>query len=220
MMKNITLLYENDELVIFEKPSGVLVTPAPGKEKKVLTDIVNIQYGEGRLKLYPCHRLDCMTSGAIIYAKGKKHQQSIRELFQKGAVEKKYITFVKGRLKESSDVVRSGIQDYHQKKFARNSRPKMAVTKYEVLRYGKGFSVLEVQPVTGRTNQIRIQFAEMGHPVLGERVYAFRKDFDVDMKRLALHAHQLKFKNPVTGKVVEVVSDLPEDMEKFLQKHT
>ncbi len=217
-MKTIPILYEDGQLVVFDKPSGILVTPAPGKTHNILTDIVNTQCAGSGIRLHPCHRLDQMTSGAIIYAKGKVNQQKMREAFEKEGVEKTYLAFVKGYLKKSSGQIRSSVKDQYQRKFARDSRGKSAITHFQTIRFAKGFTVIKVQPKTGRTNQIRIHFAEMGHPLLGERVYAFRKDFDVDMKRLALHCHSLLFKNPVTGKMVTVISDMPEDMARFIGK--
>ena len=215
-MKNIQILYEDEQFVVFDKPTGLLVTPAPGKDQKVFTDIVNEQYDDGRGRLHPCHRLDQMTSGAIIYARGKNNQQCMREIFHDGDIQKTYFAFVKGRVKEKKGTIQSTIKDFHQKKFAGQSRGKLAITHYQVVSYEKGFTVVKVQPKTGRTNQIRIHFAEIGHPLLGERVYAFRRDFNVDMKRLALHSYALRFINPVTEKTISVVSEMPQDMKEFL----
>lgn len=216
-MKTIPILYEDNQIVIFDKPSGLLVIPAKGKTKNILIDIVNEQYQGEKVRLHPCHRLDKETSGLIIYAKGKSNQQKIRDVFQKEAIEKTYFSFLKGRVKKRSGVIKSAIKDNYQKRFASNSRGKMAITCYEVVNYHKGFTVVKVIPKTGRTNQIRIHFAEIGHPMLGERVYAFRKDFTVNMKRLALHCYSIKFKNPVSGEKVYAVSDFPKDMKEFLQ---
>ena len=214
----IPVLYEDEQFVVFNKPSGVLVTPSPGKTKNILTEIVNVQYQVESMRLHPCHRLDLETSGVIIYAKGKRNQQTMMALFQHGDVEKIYVAFVKGRVKQTSGTLTGKIQDYHQKKFAAHSRAKSAVTAYKVIGYGKGFSIIQVKPETGRTNQIRIHFAQSGHPLLGERVYAFRKDFDVDMKRLALHASSVCFIHPITGKKILVKAGLSDDMKEFLRR--
>lgn len=217
-MKSIPILYADDQLVVFDKPSGILVVSAPGKTKNILTDVVNEQCGQKTQgRLHPCHRLDQMTSGAIVFAWGKGYQQRMMQLFQKGAVEKVYIAVVKGRIKNRSGEFCAPIKDKYQENFARDSRAKKAVTQYRVLQYAPGITVVEVRPQTGRTNQIRIHFAQAGHPLLGERVYAFRRDFDVDMRRLALHSHRLRFRHPVSGKDIQVVSEMPEDMADFLK---
>jgi len=220
MPKLISVLYEDDTIVLFDKPSGMLVTPTKNKTKNVLVDIVNQQHTkENAGKLHPCHRLDQGTSGVIIFAKGKKNQQLMMKLFQQGAVKKTYVAFVKGIVKNKTGVIKKYIQDSFQKRYAAKSRSKLAITKYQVVKYAKEFTVVEVEPETGRTNQIRIHFSQMGHPVLGERVYAFRKDFRVDMKRLALHCCQLSFRHPVSGKRVRVSTDWPESMEAFVQQN-
>ena len=91
----------------------------------------------------------------------------------------------------------------------------MAVTRYKIIEIRRGFTVVEVHPVTGRTNQIRIQFSEIGHPLVGERKYAFGKDFQLKFRRTALHAGSLSFKHPVFKNKIKIQSPLPEDMEQF-----
>jgi len=218
-MKTIPVLYEDEYLVAFEKPAGVLVIPAPGKDIPVLTELVNQQMsGSSRGRLHPCHRLDQFTSGAILYAKGKKYQQIMMDLFHKRKVGKIYIAFAKGQFRRKREIIRTTVLPYYSRKSSGgDGQPEMAVTRYEVLNTGNGFTVLRVFPETGRTNQIRIHFAEKGHPLLGERIYAYRKDFGVDMKRLALHSSVIRFRHPVTRKPVEIRSELPEDMREFLR---
>lgn len=216
-MKTIPILYEDEQLVVVDKPAGMLTVPAPGKAGPVLTDRVNVQCaGEKQGKLHPCHRLDQMTSGAVIFARGKTAQQRMMALFHDGRVQKTYIAFVKGRMKKRSGEFNAPVRDRHQERFAADSRAKKALTRFRVTQYAPGISVVEVSPQTGRTNQIRIHFANDGHPLLGERVYAFRRDFDVDMKRLALHCRRLEFCHPFSGKEIQVDSPLPEDMKDFL----
>ncbi|MCR4337473.1 MAG: RNA pseudouridine synthase [Candidatus Omnitrophica bacterium] len=214
--KTIDVLHEDDILIVFDKPAGLLVIPSPKQEKNTLTSIVNRQYAEGEnFQLHPCHRLDRETSGVIIYAKGKQHQQRMMQEFQKGAVEKRYTAFVRGHLQHSEGEIQKAIVDYHQRQFQRRVKPKSAVTEYRVISRKPDFSVVDVWPKTGRTNQIRIHFAHIGNPLLGERVYAFRKDFTVDFKRLALHASEIVFEHPVYHKKISVKSELPNDMKQF-----
>jgi 23S rRNA pseudouridine1911/1915/1917 synthase len=94
-----------------------------------------------------------------------------------------------------------------------------AVTKYKVIQRRQDFTLVEVMPLTGRTNQIRIHFKEIGHPVVGETKYAFRRDFKLRAKRLCLHAKILEFIHPVAKKHINLSIDLPEDLKEFLQKH-
>src|SRR3989338_4109846 len=214
MTKTIKVLYEDDQLVVFDKPAGVLVIPSPRKETNTLFGLVNS--GLTLHKLHPCHRLERETSGAIIFAKGKQNQQLMMEQFQHGAVEKKYIAFVRGHLKPPQGEIKIPIKDFHQSKFQRHVKPKPATTRYRVLAVKKKFSVVEVTPLTGRTNQIRIHFSAIDHPLLGERIYAFGKDFDIKFRRVALHANEIRWRHPVTQQPVQVISELPEDMKNFV----
>ncbi|MCK5581672.1 MAG: RluA family pseudouridine synthase [Candidatus Omnitrophica bacterium] len=226
MNKTIKVLYEDESLIVVDKPAGILVIPSPKKETKTLTSLVNEQYqknfqdtkvhssGLKRIRLHPCHRLDRDTSGVIIFAKGKKHQQLMMQEFHKREVQKRYIAFVRGQISPKKGEIEKAIRDHHRQ----NVAAKMAVTRYKVTGSKPGFSVVEVWPKTGRTNQIRIHFSDMGHPLLGERVYAFRRDFPVKFRRLALHAKEVVFRHPVSKKQVHVTASLPKDMREFLSR--
>ncbi|MFP4472243.1 MAG: RluA family pseudouridine synthase [Candidatus Omnitrophota bacterium] len=214
MKKRIAILYEDDQLIAFDKPTGLLVIPAPGKKSLTLTERVNRDHDDPRSRrLHPCHRLDRETSGVILYAKGKRNQQVMMDAFREGRVSKEYRAVVKGCPRRLKGEIRARVKDVYQRR--RRGAGRMAVTRYEVLDSCAGCSLVRAEPVTGRTNQIRIHFARMGHPLLGERVYAFRRYFTVDMKRLALHAHVLTFPYPGKTKRVVVRSDLPADMVEF-----
>jgi RluA family pseudouridine synthase len=206
---NIPVLYEDEWLVVLDKPSGLLVIPTPKKEKRTLTSILNedLKAKDLPFRLHPCHRLDRETSGAIIYAKGKSVQQKMMGLFHGQKVKKRYIAFLQGKPVEAEGEIKYRIEG------------KLAVTYYRVIEQRKDFSVVEAEPLTGRTNQIRIHFKHIGHPVLGERKYAFRRDFKIKAKRLCLHAKSLNFTHPLTGKPVYLDVPLAADMERFLEEH-
>lgn len=219
MFRSIGVLYEDEQFVIFHKPAGMLVIPAPKKHSRTLTEIVNEQYKEKGYGLHPCHRLDHETSGAIVYAKGKKNQKLMRDLFARKKVLKTYVALVRGKIKKLNGTISAPIEDVHRKRFRREAAGLPAVTKYKVLEVKRHFSVVEVFPETGRTHQIRIHFARIGHPLLGERLYAFRRDFAVDFKRMALHAVHVEFVQPVTRQKILATDPLPKDMENFLAKY-
>lgn len=205
---NIPKVYEDDWLLIVDKPSGLLTVPTPKKEARTLTSILNADLEERKIeyKLHPCHRLDRDTSGLIVYAKGKSTQQKMMDLFRERLVTKKYIAFVNGALKSPSGRIDSPIEGG------------FAVTDYKVVNRLNNFTVVEVSPLTGRTNQIRIHFKRIGHPVLGETKYAFRKDFKIKAKRLCLHAKEITFRHPVSQKSLRISIDLPEDLGRILKE--
>ena len=224
----IPILYEDQVCIAFDKPPGLLVVPAESKNTTTLTDIVNEQFSAQHTSskdnpeqfyLHPCHRLDKDTSGVILYAKGKRNQQLFMDVFNQKKVRKFYTAFVHGHLDRKEGEIRGEIKDFYQEKFAKHSSGKPALTRYRVLESRKAFSIVDVMPVTGRTNQIRIHFVQLKHPLVGEDKYAFRKDFELRFKRTALHARELEWYHPLLKKNVTAVAELPDDMVRFLSKH-
>lgn len=217
----IEILYEDDHYIVFDKPPGLLVIPTPKNERKTLTNIVNEEYTsrENSWKWHPCHRIDRETSGVIIFAKGKRCQKLMMDVFKKREVVKKYIAFVHGKLSSERGEFHKPVKDVYQKKFRRGLPATPAITRYKVLKAKRAFSIVEVQPVTGRTNQIRIHFSQAGHPIVGDRKYAFARDYTLKFRRTALHAASLKWMQPVSQKWVNVESDLPKDMKEFLKNN-
>ena|SRR3989338_1070210 len=217
----IKILYEDEQFMAFDKPSGLLVVPAAQNESNTLVNIVNYQYGIGKglKELFPCHRLDRDTSGVILFAKGRQNQELMLEAFKSRGVQKKYLGLVQGKLKHRQGEFKSIIRDLDQKKFQRNVAGKMAVTRYRVMEERGTFTIVEVEPLTGRTNQIRIHFSQHKNPLVGDRKYSFARDYSVKFRRTALHALSLQWNHPVTGKTVAVSSPLPKDIEEFLEKN-
>jgi len=215
-MARYRIVYEDEWLIVVDKPSGLLVIPTPRKETNTLTDLLNKSLDDRGIEAnaYPCHRLDRETSGLIIYSKGKKAQKLLMGQFRSREVKKSYIAVVHGAVKKDSGTIESKI-------FNRNkNRYEAAITKYRLLRRKSDLSVLEVEPVTGRTNQIRIHLQKIGYPIVGESVYAFRKDFDLKFKRVALHAANIELKHPITGKALKFSSPLPEDIEELIKRRS
>jgi len=202
---NIPVVYEDDWLIILDKPSGLLTVPTPKNESRTLTSILNEEHNDsGKTRFYPCHRLDRETSGLIIYAKSRAAQEQMMDLFRQRKIKKNYIAFVQGRFSSARGQISAPIEGKH------------AVTRFEVLESRRDFSVVRVSPETGRTNQIRIHFKSAGHPLVGETKFAFRRDYALRHKRLCLHASSLDLTHPATGKALHIQSPLPDDLDKFL----
>lgn len=206
-LMNIPIVYEDDWLLVVNKPSGLLTVPTPKNESRTLTSILNDDLKDRGISyhLYPCHRLDRETSGLIIYAKGKSAREKVVELFRQRKVRKRYIAFISGQLLKYKGRISHPIDGLS------------AITTYEVIKAKGDFSVVGITPLTGRTNQIRIHFKQIGHPILGETKYAFRRDFKVKAKRLCLHAKALEFIHPMTQKNLNIHCDLPKELEEFFQ---
>ena len=206
---NIPIAYEDDWLLVVDKPSGLLVIPAPKKEGRTLTGILNEDLEKrGELyRLHPCHRLDRETSGLIIYAKGKSIQKKMMDEFRYKKVKKTYIAFAQGLLRQAQGEIRIPIEGL------------AATTRYKIIERRRDFAVVAVNPLTGRTNQIRIHFKRIGHPLVGETKFAFRRDAVLKAKRVCLHAQSLEFIHPLTKKTIRVDTDLPADLGEFLRRH-
>ncbi len=209
-ISNIPVIYEDDWLLIVDKPAGLLTIPTPRKEARTLTSILNAEFKKRGMSfnLYPCHRLDRETSGLIIYAKGESTQRRMAGLFKKRQIKKSYIAFVHGIIKQNEGLINRPIEGL------------FAITKFHVLERRNNFSILKVMPVTGRTNQIRIHFKSIGHPLVGETKFAFRKDFKLKAKRVCLQAQSLDFIHPLTHSNIKVNIQLAEDLRNFLEAHS
>ena len=219
--KPIPVLYEDEQYIVFDKPAGLLVIPTPKKESNTLVNIVNHQHN-ARLKgveLHPCHRIDRDTSGIIVFAKGKQNQQLLMEVFRNRKVKKKYVLFVQGRLKQPAGEIRNEIQDLDQRGYRPQGKAKPALTKFRVLQIKKNFTVVEAEPVTGRTNQIRIHFSQEGFPLVGDRKFSIASEYALKCRRTALHAKSIEWVHPITCNLVKITADLPEDMEVFLARN-
>ena len=217
----IPVLYEDEHYMAFNKPAGVLVIPSPEEDKNTLVNIVNHQYAKGANvpRLFPCHRLDRDTSGVILFAKGKKAQQAMMMVFKQKRVKKNYIAFVQGHLHRKVGEMRGHIRKLESRRYYREEPENYAITRYKVTEQRDDFAIVSVEPVTGRTNQIRIQFSEMGHPLVGDRKYAIARDFALKFKRSALHAASVECINPLTKQRINITCNLPNDMEAFLARH-
>lgn len=196
----IPLVYEDDWLLVVNKPSGLLTFPS-------LNNILNEDLEKRGIayRYHACHRLDKDTSGLLIFAKGKSLQAKMMELFKAKKIKKEYTAFVSGRLPKLSGMINHPIEG------------KSAVTHYKVISQKKDFSVVEVTPQTGRTNQIRLHFKRLGSPVLGEDRFAFRRDFKVRAKKLCLHAGSLEFIHPETAEAMKLYAGLPAHMRELLK---
>ncbi len=213
MKKPFEIIFEDEYLIVINKIAKLIVQPSSKKEKNTLTSVLERTI---KLKLFPCHRLDKETTGLIVYAKSKKIQKEFMEEFKRWQVKKKYFAFVKEKLKRKKGFFEGYILDKEGRRFG--EKPKKAKTFYRVLKEHKNFSVVELEPFTGRRNQLRIQLAKINNPILGEDKYAFRRDFPVNFRRLALHAFFISFIHPVSGDRVNLSIDFPQDMKDFLPK--
>jgi 23S rRNA pseudouridine1911/1915/1917 synthase len=219
----LTIVYEDDDLLVVDKPPGLTVHPAPGHSEHtlvnaILSRLTQPDTGEER-RPGIVHRLDKDTSGLIIVAKNPKAHDDLTGQFKRREVSKVYLALVNGHVSPREGVVEApiGRDRSHRERMAIADavHGREASTRYRVLKYVGDFSLLELRPETGRTHQIRVHFAAIGHPVVGDTVYGTGSDV---VSRQFLHAHRLRFRLPATGQTVEFESALPDDLATALEK--
>lgn len=216
------ILYEDDDLLVIDKPAGLTVHPAPGHPGHTLVNAILSHFPHlADMGDSPrpgiVHRLDKDTSGVMLVAKNATAQAKLAEQFKSRAVEKTYLALVRGHLAPERGMIEAPIGRHpsNRKKMAVVSRGREARTMYRVVKYMGNYTLLEVKPETGRTHQIRVHLAAIGYPVMGDAVYGAKSPL---LSRQFLHAHRLKIKLPSTGEYQEFTSPLAEDLEKVLEE--
>ena len=224
------VLYEDDHLAAIDKPSGMVVHPAPGRWRGTLVNALLSYWGwdAQRDSVRPgiVHRLDKDTSGVILVAKTREVLDALAVQFKAREVKKTYHAVAIGRMPQSEGVIALpiGRHPHDRKKMsvhARKSRP--AESRYNVLRFRHGATLVELHPKTGRTHQLRVHLAALRHPVLGDEVYGSRR-MEQELPpafrafpRQALHAQAIEFRHPATGKEMTVRAPYPDDFAKLLE---
>lgn len=222
------ILYQDDDIIVVNKPSGLVVHPAAGHRSGTLVNallyhcpVIAGVGGERRPGIV--HRLDKDTSGVLVAAKNEQAMASLIKQFKNRQIHKDYLVLVWGHLTPFSGTIetRIGRSKHNRKKMsATTNTGRMSITKYQTLNAFDDISFLRVHPETGRTHQIRVHLAHMGHPVVGDKQYGKRprKKVAITTQRQMLHAERLAFNHPATGQRVEFAAPLPADMALVLKK--
>lgn len=215
------IIYEDDDIIVINKQPGIAVHPGPGIHSGTLVNALlyhckNLSMvNEARPGIV--HRLDKDTSGVMVAAKNNTSHAELAKQFRERSVKKNYIALVRGivELDEGTVDLPIGRHPSHRQKMAvRYDSEKNAVTEYKVLKRFDDFTAVLLNLKTGRTHQIRVHMAYLGHPVLGDGKYGAKDKFP----RQALHSYHLSFRHPRTGKPLEFKAPLPEDMRGMIGK--
>jgi 23S rRNA pseudouridine1911/1915/1917 synthase len=217
----LNILYEDDDLLVVDKPAGLTVHPAPGHTSHTLVNalLAHLPHLAGvgdSLRPGIVHRLDKDTSGLMLVAKNTKAQADLIGQFKSHAVSKAYLALVRGHLTPENGIIEADIgrDPRHRQKMAVVEDGREARTDYQVIKYIRDYTLVEVRPETGRTHQIRVHLSAIGFPVVGDKIYGVKSPL---VPRQFLHASRLGFSLPSTGEYIEFKSGLPADLEKALK---
>ena len=220
----LTIIYQDGDILVLDKPARLTVHPAPGHPSGTLVNALlaacpDLRGIAGSLRPGIVHRLDKDTSGLMVVAKNDRAQRALQGQLKEREVRKIYLALVKGvpAPREGTIEAPIGRHPKNRKKMAVVADGRESTTRYHVREEiaGGKYSLLEVEPVTGRTHQIRVHLAAIGHPVVGDATYGRSSE---SIGRQFLHAHKLAFAMPLGGRTVEFVSPLSADLREALSR--
>ena len=218
----LNILYEDEDIIVVNKPQGMVVHPAAGNYSGTLVNALlkhcnNLSGINGVMRPGIVHRIDKDTSGVLLVAKNDASHKNLAAQIKEHTVNRRYIALLEGVLKTNSGTIDGPIGRHHidRKKMDVVQNGKSAVTHFKVIERFKGYTLIEAKLETGRTHQIRVHLSHIGHAVVGDRVYGLKNQV-FDLKGQALHAVLLGFLHPKTGEYMEFNAPLPEYLEKLI----
>jgi tRNA pseudouridine32 synthase/23S rRNA pseudouridine746 synthase/23S rRNA pseudouridine1911/1915/1917 synthase len=217
--QGLTILYEDKDILVADKPAGMLtVATATNKTRTAyhaLTNYVRKGAAKSRNRLFVVHRLDQWTSGVLLFAKSEEMKFRLQASWKE--VKKTYAAIIHGQLAKKEGVISSYLAEnteYVVYSTTDTAKGKLAHTAYKVLSENQRYSLLEIDLLTGKKNQIRVHLADEGHPIVGDCKYGRKHD---GHKRLALHARSISFQHPATGKQMTFEVKTPTYFDKLIQ---
>ncbi len=219
MPKGLEILYEDDDLLVVNKPAGLLAVGTPSQRTRtayyLLTDYVRKGNPKSRNRIFIVHRLDQWTSGVLLFARSEEVKERLQDDW--GHVRKTYAAVVHGHPAQKSGTITSYLAENKGLKVYSTDDPKkgkLSKTAYKVIKETRRLSLLEIDLLTGRKNQIRVHLADLGHPIVGDRKYGYPHD---GYRRLALHARSIRFEHPTTNKPMSFDVRMPGYLRQLLE---
>ena len=221
------IIYEDEDLLIINKPKDMVVHPAAGHYSGTLVNAImfhcknNLSGINGVLRPGIVHRIDKDTTGALVVCKNDKAHRALASQLEVHSISRKYLAIVHGKFKETEFRIETtiGRHPIDRKKMAPNVKNgKKAITDVKILKELKGYSLIECTLHTGRTHQIRVHLSYIGHPLLGDEVYGPKRCTVKGLTGQCLHAWLIGFIHPSTGKYVEFYAPIPQYMQELLKK--
>lgn len=212
--EGIKVLYEDDALIVIEKPEGMLSVATDFETKNTLQNILKLRLR--RKNVFAVHRLDRETSGVMMFACNESTKKSLKIQFEERNIQKNYYALIEGTLVTQKGCWQSYLQE-DDKYFVRSTsmeKGKLAITEFNQIWTNKQFSLLHLKLLTGKKNQLRVHCSEAGHPIVGDKKYRAKSN---PLRRMALHAYSLSFFHPVKQKKMTFVAPLPNSFYKIVQ---
>ena len=222
----LNVIYEDNDIIVINKPKGMVVHPANGNPDGTLVNAVMNKCKDslsgigGEIRPGIVHRLDKDTSGAIIVAKNDKAHIALSEQLKNHEVKKTYLALVRGIIKENEATINMPIarSKKDRKKMDVDKDGKEAITHFKVLgRYKNKYTLLQINLETGRTHQIRVHLSHIGYPIIGDEVYSNGKN-EWNVIGQCLHAWKLEFIHPITGKKISLEAEIPEYLKNIIKE--
>jgi RluA family pseudouridine synthase len=217
--KGFEILYEDRDVIVGNKAAGLLTVGALWEKENTVHNLLNQYVRKGNPRSRACvfvvHRLDQATTGLLIFAKSEEAQQFLKNNWKQNI--KTYLAVVHGKLKEKKGRIESFLQedeDYKVHSSQQADQGKLAITEYEVIREVNSMSLVKINLLTGKKNQIRVHMADLGHPVVGDAKYG---KSETKFKTLALHSESLDFIHPFSQKRILITAPVPEYFSKLLK---
>lgn len=219
-LKGLSLIYEDKDIIVVEKPSGLLTMGSERDKTRTAHTILNeyVRKGDPRSKnrIYIVHRLDRDTSGILIFAKSEIAKTALQNNWE--SIDKRYLTIVHGSILPKNGTISSYLAEnsaFNVYSTKDTQIGKLSHTEYRVLKESRGFTLLEIHLLTGRKHQIRVHLSENGHPVVGDKKYGKKND---QSGTLALHARSISFNHPLSGKKMYFETAIPEFFIRIVGK--
>lgn len=221
LSRELAVLYEDDAVIVVNKPAGLLSVPIKGSRTPSALSLVSAHLNQTRQRALIVHRIDRFVSGILLFAKSMKDRENLVGQFLEHTPERQYLAVVRGRPEAEAGTLvhyfrREGM--FQQLRTAKDPQAARAELRYSVERVFSDASLVRVELVTGLQNQIRVQFAAIGCPVIGDRKYNRAELSEQLIDRVALHAAHLRFVHPRTGEEVSIACELPDDFEYLIGK--
>ncbi len=218
--RRVEILYEDDAVVVLDKPPGLLAVPIKGSDAPSALSLLATELKKKRQRAFVVHRIDRFASGILLFAKTPADRDALVRQFLQPAPVREYLAVVRGHLRaKEGTLVHYLLRQGMFQKLARPRDPRAARAelRYSVERSLCGASLVRVTLGTGLQNQIRVQFSAIGHPVIGDRKYSPEEAGERRIARVALHAAHLEFNHPRSGELVSIDGELPADFRALLR---